>query len=331
MRVWGPVADGLTRHRGMVLVSVVDVAGSAPREAGARMIVDPAGGFTGTIGGGTLEWRALAEAQRMLRDRADPDATRFALRPYALGPELGQCCGGRVTLAFERFTEADRDAMRDLAERERAGPFQTAARIAPGGFARRVLDDATPDGLQRDILVETFGEAPRTVALYGAGHVGRALVLALAALPFRVLWIDPRPDAFPAASPANTALIRPADAAATLDDVPDGALILVMTHSHALDLDIVDRALRADRFAYVGVIGSATKRARFEKRLAEVGLPRTAIDRLVCPIGAGGPKSKLPAVIAASVAVELLVAGEAAAAGEVAEPARSRRRAGRGA
>lgn len=314
MLVWGAIAKRLEASGAAALVTVLDSKGSAPRDAGARMVVFEDGGFTGTIGGGTLEWRAVAMAQARLAG-AGPDRGAVRLVPFALGPELGQCCGGHVTLALETFGPADHAEVADLAAREAAGRFATKRTLATGG-RREIVEpaDTASARLVDGVITEWFGEDRRTLMLFGAGHVGRALVLALAPLPFRVVWIDPRPAAFPKAVPPHTSLIRPPDPVATLAEAPDGAFVLVMTHSHALDLEIVDAALRAARFPYVGVIGSATKRARFAKRLTEMGHDDRSVGRLVCPIGATGPRSKLPAVIAAATTVELIVADEAARA-----------------
>ncbi len=373
MRVWAAIARGLEGRGSAVLVSIRDPRGSTPREAGARMVVFSDGTFTGTIGGGTLEWRALAEAQRLFNDRHNPSSGlrapspsrgegavgeelghvesndrphrllplrekvpegrmrgmpqaeyRTAVHPeivsdlclhtYALGPELGQCCGGRVTVAIEIFGIDALPTALQLADLEDKGPFTTEGFVADGQFARRLIGPGAGPALTEvdGVVWETFGEDRRTLVLFGAGHVGRALVLALAPLPFRVIWVDPRPGAFPGAVPANVTLVRPQDPVALLDDIEDGTQVLVMTHSHALDLDLVAKSLQLNCFSYVGVIGSATKRARFESRLRSLGI--ADVERMICPIGALGPKSKHPAVIAASVAVELVMADEAARA-----------------
>ena len=232
-----------------VLVTIVKAEGSTPREAGARMLVTTQG-FHGTIGGGTLDWMALAEAQSLL---GKPNSKRLLTK--SLGPDLGQCCGGRVTLQIETLSEealvAEENALTHL-------------------------------------------------NLWGAGHVGRAVVLALAPLPFKVTWWDVRDNAFPAATPENVTcrLGSPQDMQA--------GLVLVMTHSHSLDFDVVDYALRRPEFAQVGLIGSATKAARFKRRLVEAGHEPDALSRLTCPIGSKTIESKLPAAIAASVVVQLL-------------------------
>ena len=309
MRVWSRLLEAIDRHGGAAMVTVAATAGSAPREAGARMIVNPDGSFTGTIGGGTLEWKAIALAQGRMTHGATAE-----VRSFALGPELGQCCGGRVDLLFETFGAEARDAVAALAAHEAAGAFATSGRVAAHGVVRTVSDEAVPPGLARyeaGILHEGFGDERRPLLLFGAGHVGRALVLALAPLPFTVTWVDPRPDAFPSHVPTNVSLHRTERPAALFAGASAGAFVVVMTHSHALDLDLVAASLRDGRFPYVGLIGSDTKRARFEKRLAALGLPAARIASLVCPIGIRGIDSKLPAAIAAATVAELLVKDEA--------------------
>ena len=332
MRVWSRLLDALSRHRKAAMVTVVGAFGSTPREAGARLIVHPDGGFSGTIGGGTLEWRAIALAQAAL---ADAGAPAFELRSFALGPELGQCCGGRVELALEVFDAGGMPEIEALAVREAEGRFTTEGRSEGGRIKRRIAGDrdiAAGHAEWHDgVLLEGFGELVRPLFLFGAGHVGRALALALAPLPFSVTWVDPRPDAFPAHVPANVTPRRFENAVDAIAEAPDGAFILVMTHSHGLDLAIVHAAFVADRFPYIGLIGSATKRARFEKRLAEAGIDRRRIAELVCPIGVAGIKSKAPAVIAAATAAELLIRDEALrAATQPAPGIEARRRKGRG-
>ncbi|MGI9464732.1 MAG: xanthine dehydrogenase accessory protein XdhC, partial [Aestuariivirgaceae bacterium] len=227
---------------------------------------------------------------------------------------LGQCCGGVSRLMVEVFSSDRLDGIADMVRAEQAGPFTTRGRIGDGGVSRAILTaDMEPGQVYWDGaggLVETFGDDRRQIYLFGAGHVGRALILALAPLPFDVIWTDPRKDAFPGAVPGNVKMVCTSDATGQLAHAPDGSFIVVLTHSHALDLDLVQTALKAGRFGYVGVIGSATKRARFVSRMRKAGLEPGLIDTLVCPIGAGGVASKRPAVIAAGVATELLVRDE---------------------
>jgi xanthine dehydrogenase accessory factor len=258
MSRWQTLASAIRKHGTCALISVLSTKGSTPRDIDAWMIVTT-NGFHGSIGGGTVEWKVMAEAQAMLNKKQ-----QNRILDFALGPDLGQCCGGRMQIAIDVY-----------------------------------------DANSLPVVEDQKSEA-RQMFLFGAGHVGRALVLALAPLPFQVHWIDPRPNAFPSATPTNVQLIQPEDPVSCLANAPEGSLAFVMSHSHALDFSIVDAALRIQNFAHVGVIGSATKRARFEKRLREAGLEDSVIKDLICPIGIGGIKSKHPAAIAAAVATQIL-------------------------
>jgi xanthine dehydrogenase accessory factor len=310
MQVFNRLMEAIEAEGAGALVSLVKVEGSSPRESGARMVVRPSGAFNGTIGGGALEWEALEAARAALA--AGRGAARR--RTVALGPDLAQCCGGRVQWLIETFDPRDRGELAALAEAERAGPFATEARQGGDGrLARRVLAAAGDRGgaiepMPEGGLRERFVDDATPLCLFGAGHVGRALVLALAPLPFRTRWIDSRREAFPERVPGNVAMVHSAEPAGELEAAPDGAQVLAMTHSHALDLAIVSGALRAARFSFVGLIGSATKRARFLSQMRAAGLAEEALDRLVCPIGLPGVEGKEPAVIAAGVAAQLLMA-----------------------
>lgn len=288
MKVWGLVARAVKAHGACAMVSVIKAEGSVPREEGARMVVTPQG-FHGTIGGGTLEWKALAEAQRLL---GKPGAVKMLTQ--SLGPDLGQCCGGRVTLAIENFSTASLAVVSDFAAREEQGPFTLTGRLGPN-------------------VTERFGEARRSVLLFGAGHVGRAVMLALAPLPYDVTWADPRPEAFPAAMPQNVTPCA-GNPLAVAEAAPQGSFAFIMSHSHPLDLVIAEVALRNPAIAHVGVIGSATKRARFTRRLREAGVDDARITAMICPIGVGGIRSKLPAAIAVSVAAQVITLDEALSA-----------------
>lgn len=228
------------------LVTVADAKGSSPRESGAKMLVRADGRFAGSIGGGHLEHRALERAAALI---AAGDATpRF--ETLVLGAQLGQCCGGRVTL-----------------------------------------------------LYEVFAATRRTLALFGAGHVGKEVVAVLEGLPLHVLWIDARAEQFPAATSPGVTMTLAARPEDEVKDLPPGALVVVMTHSHDLDLAIAERALRRSDLGYVGVIGSQTKAARFRARLAERGIDSAALH---CPIGVPGLKAKQPRAVAIALAAELL-------------------------
>jgi xanthine dehydrogenase accessory factor len=274
------------------------------------MVVRPSGGFNGTIGGGALEFAALDAARAALRAGRGP-ALR---RSLALGPELGQCCGGRVEWRIETFDERDLADLSALAIAESGAATPLSARLKLDGRVQRTLGPGASERrlarLAGESWTEPLGVLARAVYLFGAGHVGRALALALAPLPFAVRWIDPRRDAFPTHAPLNVTLIHAPEPAAELASAPDRALVVVMTHSHALDLEIVAEALRVERFGYVGLIGSATKRARFLSQMRAAGRTELELARLVCPIGIPGLESKDPAVIAASTAAQLLIVDE---------------------
>ena len=343
MRVWERLAEMVAAHGGAAMVSVHAVKGSTPREAGARLIVRPDGAFHGTIGGGQLEWEALAQARRSL-ERGE---RRAQMIDRSLGPDLGQCCGGRVTLLIETFDRRDADELARLAQAEDEGAAEALCSFRDDGRVRRVPEGARPAGGTEGRAVrsagplpsrhadgsgagelrwtEPFGESRTPLLLFGAGHVGRALVLALAPLPFRVRWIDGREDAFPSHMPANVTPVRSGAPEAELALGPPGAFVLVMTHAHPLDLAITAAALGRSDLPFVGLIGSATKQARFERRFRAAGLAENRIASLVCPIGLPGIRGKEPAVIAASVTAQLLQERERLARG--AEP---NRRAGAG-
>lgn len=327
MQAWTHIADCLDRSGACALVTVARVDGSTPRENGARMVVTGDAGFHGTIGGGTLEFETIRHAARAVA----AGKPGLQLQSVSLGPDLGQCCGGRAQIAIEVLTSEALETARAFSRIESEGmPFSTEAVIVAGKPVHRRLRKDMPEhlfSLETDqetgnqLLVEQFGSRRRPLYLFGAGHVGKALVLALAPLPFDVTWIDSRKDQFPGPVPANVRKVCAAGPVDLLENAPDGAFVLAMTHSHALDEEIMARALLQQRFAYCGVIGSRTKRARFLKRLKARGLNETLVANMVCPVGVTAVRSKHPAAIAAGIAVDLLVRDQAeshqqAAAGE---------------
>ncbi len=253
----------LVRHLadGAVLVTLTHAAGSTPREAGATMAVS-ATGTAGTIGGGQLEFHCLDIARAMLQS-----GETARLLDIPLGPQMGQCCGGRVSVSLKRATSADL-AMQLAQERAEA-------------------------------------EARPAVLVFGAGHTGRALVEALALLPLRVTLIDDR-DGVMDGLPAAVTCVRRADPVAAIATAPSGAAHVVLTHSHALDYRLAEAALQRGDAAYVGMIGSATKRARFEAGFLRAGGRREALSHLTCPIGGADMDDKRPEVIAALTAAELV-------------------------
>jgi len=310
--VWRRIQQSLEKHRRAALISVIKVDGSAPREAGARMVVEKDAGFFGSIGGGRLEYEVLAVTEAALSAQT-PAAI---MRVWPLGPNLGQCCGGSVTTLIETFDSGDLDSVRALAVAEAAGPFVSLSRMTEEGRIARQIADAGAAGVEagegsvKQRFVERFGEARKTVLLFGAGHVGRAVVLALSQLPFSVRWIDSRADQFPDHVPSNVIPVRTDSPEREIDAAPAGAFVVIMTHSHPLDYSIAAAALRRADLGFVGLIGSSTKRARFASQAQKLGLSEAQIARLACPIGLPDIRDKDPSVIAAGVAAQLLIERE---------------------
>jgi xanthine dehydrogenase accessory factor len=248
----------LAEGRPTVVVEVAGHRGSVPRESGTRMLVAEHEAV-GTIGGGHLEWRAIADARRLLRGESVATEQRIPL-----GPALGQCCGGTVTLRLQPLAES------------------------------RPAEWCVPE--------------PRfMLQLYGAGHVGRAIIRLLEGIACRVLWIDEREDQFPAepsAAHIERLCVEPVEA--EVSQAPPAAFHLVLTHSHDLDLAITQAVLKRGDFGWLGLIGSKTKRQRFLHRLQERGITPEALARLTCPIGLPGIAGKEPEVIAVAVVAQLL-------------------------
>ena len=309
------------------LVSVIVAAaeGSAPREAGAWMLVDR-DGQGGTIGGGRLEWEASRTARAMLDEPAAP--WRRALRDYPLGPDLEQCCGGFVRLLYERVGKEELAQLPATAPAGGIVLHPLASGAAPESVSDRQAAKTLPFPLAKTVAEILSGQTPRATALieveaecwllhpveapgrplylFGAGHVGRAIVRTLEGLPFAVTWIDTDEARFPAGLPADVRRLVSDDPAAVAAAAPDGAFHLVLTYSHALDFDICRALLVGNRFGFAGLIGSETKRARFFKRFRDAGIGEAALARLTCPIGIPGIAGKEPATIAVTVAAQLL-------------------------
>jgi xanthine dehydrogenase accessory factor len=280
-------------------IVVASVEGSAPREAGAAMLVWK-DGSAGTIGGGALEWKAMAKARHLLLSRRPATVCRVPL-----GPALGQCCGGAVTLLTEVFEAA-------TLPRPESGVFARSIDGRPLPLAaKRLLALARGTGtlpqaaLVQGWMVEPVLSPRRPLWIWGAGHVGQALVAVLAPLPgFAMTWIDVAQDRFPDRLPPDVTILPAADPALLVPHCPAGAEHLVLTYSHALDLELCHRLL-THGFASLGLIGSQTKWARFRSRLRALGHSDPQIARIRCPIG--DPRlGKHPQAIAIGVAQDIL-------------------------
>ena len=303
-------------------VVIVAVAGSTPREVGTCLLTSGRS-TSGTIGGGHLEFKAIAVAHDMLA-RTEP----VRLDRYTLGATLGQCCGGALELWFERYTHADL-AMIDeaLRRREQGALFLRTLLDTNKPLSRSLVMQAHTLGFDRASGIYVEALKPHTTALYlfGAGHVARALVRVLIDLPISITWIDNRENMFPTefseilASDEHHLAQHYCDAPADeVKHAPPGCHYLIMTHHHDLDFDICRAVLRRPDIGSLGMIGSATKAARFRRRLDAMG---SAADRLICPIGLADLPDKQPAAIAISVAAQLL---QHIAAAQAVAPLRAR-------
>jgi len=319
-----------------VLVTVAGIRGSAPREIGAKMIVT-ASETIGTIGGGQLEYQCTRVAVGLFEDEA------MSLRSFPLGSSMGQCCGGVVEILFEPLVDGMPAWLRDLnalhGQREPAIIATRISRSSSTKFvvtadqvfgaeaadariiatARAILDGDRRAARDVQLLFEPVVVPDLNIAVFGAGHVGSAVVATLSSLDCNIRWIDNRRSIFRQV-PANVRAVEAADPSLEVAAMPAGAFYLVMTHSHALDFDICDRILRRRDARYCGLIGSRSKRRRFEKRYRQQGMPEELIDSLVCPIGVDGISGKKPAEIAVAAAAELLKLYEQSAPAESAYP-----------
>jgi len=256
----------LTTHPATIVAELTAVRGSSPREAGTFMLISPDAQI-GTIGGGALEYMVIDRARQVLRDGEDHDSLDIPL-----GPEIGQCCGGRVDVALKRVTAGETK--------------QLVAKL------------------------EAELNARPHVYLFGSGHVGHALARALAALPLKVHVVDTRPDEL-TNLPDTVETHAVAMPEAVVRAAPEGSAFVILTHDHALDFLIAAEALQRGDAPYVGMVGSKTKKAKFRSWYLGEGYPAAPLDRLVLPIGGTafpqGIGDKRPEVIAALAAAEILV------------------------
>jgi len=293
----GKVLSELADGRDIVLVTVTATKGSSPRNVGARMLIT-ADEIWQTIGGGAVEFDIMARARKMLAN-GDNGWERQHLT-FALGPDMGQCCGGQMSILLEKFGNKQESDLRAL-----------SAAVTCKTILSHPLDSGPP------LSVETISGMPAFSApvtptftplfIYGAGHVSRALLPRLDGLGFEIFLVDIDDDRYPAdlGDKAKKLLARAPEAIAS--HAPLGAWHLVMTHSHSLDEAICLELLTNGRFSYLGLIGSKSKRARFIKRLFAAGVPKSMLDFLTCPIGIDEITGKSPSYVALSIAAQLAI------------------------
>lgn len=280
------------------LVAILAAEGSTPREAGTRMVVTDAQIF-GTIGGGNLEFQVIDQARQALKH---PPGT-WRIQDYPLGVLLGQCCGGRVRVLIEHLDPTQSAWLETAAARP---AFGLLSHLGADGIRRDIVPAGAPPMSARgpvpaagDVLLETVGQVPLPLVMFGAGHVGIAIARCLETLPFALSWYDDRTDV-----PPEVRVMAPEDlcAAASAND----GLTLILTHDHALDYELTRAALMS-KASFIGLIGSRTKRQRFFSRLIKAGYGDDDLARITCPIGIAGIAGKAPEIIAVSACAQLLV------------------------
>tara|TARA_A100001011_G_scaffold180217_1_gene189078 strand:+ start:98 stop:976 length:879 start_codon:yes stop_codon:yes gene_type:complete len=248
MRWFEIVARMSEKSKAYVIVTVLEVRGSSPREEGAKMIVTEDQSYL-SIGGGNLEYQAIALSRELILEAG----LVSKIEDFPLGPKVGQCCGGKVRLLFESF------------------PAETIR-----------------------------------ISIFGAGHVGKALIGIVSQLPYRIRWIDSREHEFPKAIPSNVEKVVSGRPHLDIRSSSMADYFVVMSHSHKIDFEIVQAVLKMGNYRYLGLIGSESKKKRFESRLIKRGVPDDQISRLSCPMGIGQITGKSPIEVAVSVASELI-------------------------
>ena len=234
-------------NQGYVLITIVALKGSSPRGVGSKMLVTLEAQFD-TIGGGHLEYKAVAEARKRLQQGGTTH-----LLDYALGANLGQCCGGTVSLMFE-----------------------------------------------------VFSQTKMPVVVFGAGHVGRALVPLLAQLPVQATWVDGRYDMLPNELPQGVTAVHEEHPQDHIVDCSPGTCYLIMTHHHGVDMALTEAVVKRNDAGYLGVIGSVTKGRKFKQRLAAKKVPQQQIEQLNCPMGKAGIQGKQPMEVAIAIAAQVM-------------------------
>lgn len=292
------IAEAVARHGRVVRVVIAAVQGSSPREVGAAMLVWK-DGQSGTIGGGALEYQAAIAAHEMT------NAVR--LTRHSLGPDLGQCCGGAVQLLAEVY-EAQSVAAFDAGQ-------VVARSVTPDAemplAVKRVIATARAHGtrpvaqLLQGWMIEPVAQPQRNLWIWGAGHVGRAFVNVMAPLPdLAITWVDTGLDRFPTDVACNVSVLPAVNPVDLVAHAPQQAEHLIVTYSHALDLELC-HALLGHGFGFAGLIGSKSKWARFKGRLRALGHGAAQIERITCPIG-NPEMGKHPQEIAIGVAAAML-------------------------
>jgi len=312
-----------------ILVTLATAKGSTPRNVGSHLLVTEKG-IIGSIGGGTLEYRAVNRARQLLKE----EQPQPEILDLPLGPELAQCCGGRVTVLLSPLSQKDTEWLQALTGPEVSHTDQallttwqnnTLSRTIIRNLQSMEIQDHSLSDLFRRFqqsdkpefeeieknglhfsLIEPIFPFDFHITLFGAGHLGQAIVNILKTLPCHIDWIDERAELFPADLPDRVTVKNDLRPTLYCEDIPEGSFVLVMTHDHQLDFDICEKLIKNNIFSFIGLIGSETKSRRFRKRFKLKGIDENKVNGLVCPIGEQEIGGKLPAEIAISVAADIL-------------------------
>lgn len=328
MQNWVTTAlDILQRKKAFVLVTVIRTQGSVPRETGTKMFVTD-NNVIDTIGGGNFEFIVIEQCRKMLAT----NNSDVRLQHYPLGPLTRQCCGGRVSVLLEMITLLQVPLLRSFVSAIKSENGLTlvtdfSKKSAKKSLTHGLVDTPSIRDFERNLFacnskdlsdknIAAFLEPLPTpqipLYIFGAGHVGRAVVDIVSKLPFRIIWVDPRPNEFPNVLPYGVTKVTEGDFIALINEAPSNAYYLIFTHSHPLDFSITAAILEKGDFIYCGLIGSATKKARFKSRFfKECNLDEAQLSRLTCPVGIECISGKEPIKIAVSISAQLIQTLEA--------------------
>ncbi len=318
MSQWPESLLGLiVRGKPSILITIVDAKGSVPRGAGTKMIVTEQGIHYGTIGGGNLEYQCIAMARERLSldSKGNAESGEWLRRThrFPLGASLGQCCGGMVIVLFEYIEAVEPEwltyLLKHKADRvkvELITPLNNPQEAKRINATPSLSSQPTESKQDTDYLIEVIEASNFNIVVFGAGHVGRALTHVLSGVECEVTWVDSRANEFPKQIPENVTKTVDPSPEDLVDTAVNGSYFIVLTHSHRLDQLLCERILKRGDFRFCGLIGSQSKRRKFEHRMRDKGFSEQQVARLTCPIGIQNLSGKQPGHIAIAVAAQLL-------------------------
>lgn len=285
---------------------IISVRGSAPRELGANMLISE-NQIWNTIGGGSLEFEVMEQARRLIKEIGlKVEGINRKVLNLALGPDMGQCCGGTVKVLLEILSQADINKLSKHSKK-----LVVLEHPLKSGASTEVLrtdeDKNFKPFLKKESFILPTARKLDPLFIYGAGHVGRALVKIIEHTDFDIHWVDIDEKRFPEGSTSNFSKVIALDPALIASHAPSNAYHVIITHSHPLDEAICFALLSKDKFRFCGLIGSKTKNARFRSRLSKMGIKAEQLKKLTCPIGIDEINSKQPVKVAISIAAQLSI------------------------